>query len=364
MKPLRSLVYHRNFLSVKFFRGSHLGTFLTKPLRSLVFHRYFLNVEFFRGLYLVHFDKTLEKFDPPSMFSECGIFQRSTLDTFFNETFEKFGFSSMFFIKCGHFQRFTLSICRWNPWGVWSFFDIFWVWNFSEVYTWYIFDETFEKFGLSSIFSKFGIFQRFTLGTFLMKPSRSLVYHRNLLSVKIFQRFTLRTFLTKPLRSLVFHRYFLNLEFFRGLYSVHFDETLVRFDFPSMFSECGIFQRSTLNTFLMKLLRSSDFHRCFLSVDIFRGSHLVYSDETLEEFGLSTIFSECGIFQKSTLSTFLMKPLRSLFFHRYFLSVEFFRGSHLVHFLTKPLRSLVFHAYFPEHFIWNSRGVWTSIDIF
>ena len=248
-------------LSVDIFRV-HTQYISMEPLRSLVFLRYFLSMEFFRGPHLVH-------------------------------------------------------IWR-NFWEVWSFIHFFKVWNFSEVHTWYIFDETLEKFGLSSQFPECQFFQRFTLGTFL----------------------------TKPLRSLVFHRYFLNLEFFRGLYSVHFDETLVRFDLPSMFSECGIFQRSTLNTFLMKLLRSSDFHRCFLSVDIFRGSHLVYSDETLEEFGLSTISSECGIFQKSTLSTFLMKPLRSLFFHRYFLSVEFFRGSHLVHYWR------------------NSWEVWSSVHIF
>ena len=126
------------------------------------------------------------------------------------------------------------------------------------------------------------------------------------------------------------------MEFFRGLYLVPFDETLEKFDPSSMFSECGIFQRSALNTFLMKLLRSFDFHRCFLSVDIFRGSHSVYFDETLEKFGLLSILSKSGIFQRFTLGTFL----------------------------TKPLRSLVFHAYFPEHFIWNSRGVWTFTDIF
>ena len=40
-------------------------------------------------------------------------------------------------------------------------------------------------------------------------------------------------------------------------------------------------------------------------------------DETLEKFGHSSIFSKCGIFQRSTLSTF---------------SMEFFRGPHLVHF--------------------------------
>ena len=140
----------------------------------------------------------------------------------------------------------------------------------------------------------------------------------------------------KPLRISVFHRYFLSVEFFRGLYSVHFEGALEKFDLPSIFSKCGIFQRSTLNTFSMKLLRSSDFHQCFLNVDFFRGSHLVYFDETLEEFGLSLVFSECGIFQRFILSTFSMQLLRSLIFHQYFLSVEFFRGPHLVYFWWNP----------------------------
>ena len=170
--------------------------------------------------------------------------------------------------------------------------------NFSEVHTWYIFDESLKKFGLSSLFSECGLFQRSTLDTFPMKPLRSSVSHRNFLSV----------------------------EFFRGLYEVHSDEAFEKFDLSSIFPECGIFQRSTLNTFPMKLLRSTDFHRCFLNVDFFRGSHLVYFDETLEKFGLSSIFSECWIFQGSTLITFPKKILRNSDFHRDFLSSEFFKG--------------------------------------
>ena len=167
--------------------------------------------------------KPLRRLVFTSIFSECGIFQRSTLCTFSME-----------------------------PWEIWSFIDIFWMWNFSEVHTYYILHETPWEFGLSSIFSKCGIFQRSILGTFRK-----------------------------------------NLE---------------KFDLSSIFSMCGIFQRSTLNTFSMKLLRSSDFHRCFLNVDFFRSSHLVYFDETFEKFDLSSIFSKSGIFQRSILSTFRCNP--------------------------------------------------------
>ena len=137
MKLLRSLVFHRFFLNVEFFWGTHLvhsrwnfwevRTFIEiflvwnfskiytehiprKPLRSLISHRYSLSVEFFSGAHLEHF--------------------------------------------------------RWNSWEVWTSIDIFKVRNFSEVHTWYIFDETLEKFGLSSIFSECGIFQRSILSTF------------------------------------------------------------------------------------------------------------------------------------------------------------------------------------------------------
>ena len=163
----------------------------------------------------------------------------------------------------------------------------------------------------------------------------------------------------KLLRSSDFHRDFLSVEFFKGPYLVHSDETLEKFDLSSIFSKCGIFQRSTLSTFSMKPLRRLVFHRYFLSVEFFRGSHLVHFRWNLEKFGLSSIFSKCGIFQRSTLTTFSMKPLgvwsffdifkvwnfpevytwyismkllKSLIFHRYFLSVEFFRGPHSIHF--------------------------------
>ena len=140
--------------------------------------------------------------------------------------------------------------------------------EFSEVHTQYLFDKTLEKFGLPSIFSKIAIFQKSTLDTFSMKPLKSSVSHRNFLSV----------------------------EFFRGLRLVHFDEALEKFDLSSIFPKCGIFLRSTLNTFSMNFTRSSDFHRCFLNVDSFRGSLSVRFDETLGKFRLSSMFSKCGIF--------------------------------------------------------------------
>ena len=53
-----------------------------KLLRSLDFHRYFPSVEFFRGPYLAHFRLLRSS----SIFSKCGILQRSTLRLF--STFE------------------------------------------------------------------------------------------------------------------------------------------------------------------------------------------------------------------------------------------------------------------------------------
>ena len=136
----------------------------------------------------------------------------------------------------------------------------------------------------------------------------------------------------KHVKSLVFHRYFISGEFFRGPHLVHFDETLEKSDLPSIFTKCaisqkstlstfsmtllmsldfhryfpsvGIFQRFTLSTFTMRLLKSSDSHRVFLSVEFFRGLYLVLSDETVEKFGFSSMFSECGLIQKFTLSIF------------------------------------------------------------
>ena len=343
-----------------------------KPLRSLIFHRYSLSVEFFRGPHLVHFWWNFEKCDLSSIFSKRGIFQRYTLSTFW-----------------------------WNPWGVWTFIDIFQVREFFQRSTLstfsmnplrslvnhryflsvkfirglYLvhFDETLEKFDLSSIFSKSGIFQRSRLISNSMKLLRCSDFHRCFLNVDflrgshlvycdetldmfglssiftecgIFQRFTLSKFRTKLSRSWVFHRDFLTVEFFKGLYIVHSDEILEKFRLSSIFSECGIFKMSTLSTFSMKPLRSLVLYRYFPSVEFFKGPHLVHFRWNFEKFGLSSIFSKCGIFQRSTLSTFSIKLLRSLNFPWYFLSSDFFRGPHLVH-----LR-------------WNSWEIWSFIDIF
>ena len=136
---------------------------------------------------------------------------------------------------------------------------------------------TLEKFGLSSIFPEFGFFQRSILSTFSMKFLRCLDFHRYFPSVGIFQRITHSTFTMKLLGSSDFHRDFLSV---------------------------GIFQRFTLSTFTMRLLKSSDSHRVFQSVEFFRGLYLVLSDETVEKFGFSSMFSECGLIQKFTLSIF------------------------------------------------------------
>ena len=230
MKLLRSLISHRYFLSMEFFKRSILSTFPKKPLRSSVFYRYFLSVELSRGPHVVNFDETLEKLDLISIVTNCEISQKSTLSTF------------------------------------------------------------------------------------SMKLWRSLNFHRYFPSVEIFQRSTLSTFSMKPLRSSVFHRYFLSVEFFRGLHLVHFDGALEKFDPSPIFPESGIFRGPHLNKFSWKLLISSDFHRCFLNVDFFRGSHLVYFDETLEKFDPTSWFSEYEMFQRSTLSEFRRNSWEVWFF--------------------------------------------------
>ena len=204
----------------------------------------------------------------------------------------------------------------------------------------------------------------------------------------------------KPLKSSVFHRYFLSVEFFRGLYLVHFDGALEKFDPSSIFPESGIFRGPHLinsrgnfwevRTFIdvfqmlifsevhtwyisMKLLRSLIQHRDSLSMKCFRGPHLVNFEETLEKLDFSSIFSKYGIFKRSILSTFLKKPLRSFVFYRYFLSVEFSRGPHSV-ISMKLLGSWILYRYLLSveflrsphslHSRWNTWGVWTFIDIF
>ena len=47
----------------------------------------------------------------------------------------------------------------------------------------------------------------------------------------------------------------------------------------------------------MELLRSSDFHRYFLSLEFFRGPYLAH----FRLLRSSSIFSKCGILQRSTL---------------------------------------------------------------
>ena len=200
------------------------------------------------------------------------------------------------------FQRSTLSKFTMKLLGISdSYRDFLSVEFFRGLYL-VLSDETVEKFDFSSIFSECGIFQWSKLSTFLKKPSRNFV----------------------------FYRYFLSVEFFRGPHSVHFDETLEKLDLPSIFTKCGITLKSTLSSFSMKLLGSSDSHRDFLSVEFFRGQYWVLSVENVEKFDFPSIFSECGIFHRSTLSTFLMKPMRSLIFHRYFLRVESSRGPDLI----------------------------------
>ena len=126
----------------------------------------------------------------------------------------------------------------------------------------------------------------------------------------------------KLLRNLIFHRYFPSAEFSR-------DPHLIQTP--------------------MKLLRNSDFHRCFLNVDFFRGLRSVYFWWNYWEVcSFIDIFSECGIFQRSTLSNISMKLLRSLMLSSIFLQVwNFSEDPNLVHISMKLLRSLDFHRYFP-----------------
>ena len=65
-------------------RGVLVPVIAIKLLRSSDFRRYSLSVEFFRGPYLAHFRLLRSS----SIFSKCGILQRSILSTF--STFEKF----------------------------------------------------------------------------------------------------------------------------------------------------------------------------------------------------------------------------------------------------------------------------------
>ena len=196
-----------------------------------------------------------------------------------------------YFLSVEFFRGPHLAHFWWNSWEVWSFVDIFWVW--------------------------------------------------------IFQRSKLSTFPMKPLRKSVFHRYFLSVNFLEVHTQYFFDEPFEKFGLSSIFSKSVIFQRSIFWIFSMNALRSLVFHQYFSSLEFFGGPHLVhFFDETLDEFGLSLVFSKCWIFERFIFSTFSMKLLRSLIFHQYFLSVEFFRGPHLA------------------HFWWNSWEVWSFVDIF
>ena len=123
------------------------------------------------------------------------------------------------------------------------------MWNFSKIYTWNI----------------------------PRKPLRSLIFHGYSLEVEFFRGSHLVHFWWKPLRSLVFHRFFSKSEFFRGPQLVHF-----------RWNPWGV--------------------RSFIDIFWVRNFSEVYTwyifDETLEKFGLSSIFSKCGIFKRSILSTF------------------------------------------------------------
>ena len=183
-----------------------------KLQRSLIFHQHFLSVEFSRVSHLVHLDETLDEFGLSLVFSECWIFQRFILSTFL-----------MKLLRCLIFPQYFLSV------------------EFSRGPHLVHFDETLEKSDLPSIFTKCAISQKSTLSTFPMKLLRSLDFHRYFPSVGIFQRSTLSTFTMRLLKSSDSHRVFLGVEFFRGLYLVLFDETVEKFDFSSIFFECGIF---------------------------------------------------------------------------------------------------------------------------
>ena len=133
------------------------------------------------------------------------------------------------------------------------------------------------------------------------------------------------------LRSSDFDRCFLNVDLFRSSHLVYFEETSEKFDFSSIFSKSWIFRRSILSTFRWNPWEVWSFIDIFWVWNFFEVHTQYIFDETLEKFGLSSIFSRCEFF-RGPHSTFSMELLRSSVFHRYFLSVEFFRGPHLVHF--------------------------------
>ena len=185
-----------------------------------------------------------------------------------------------------------------------------------------------------------------------MKPLRCSIFHRYFLSVGIFQRSTLSIFLMKPLRTLLFHRYFLSVEFFRGPRSVQFTMNPLRSsDLSSIFSECRNFSEVLhLVHFRWNPWEVWIFHRYSPNVRTFPEVHSEHIfHETFEKFGLSSMFSECCFFQRFTLSIhFRWNSSRSLIYHRYSLSMECFRGPYLVTSSMKPLRMFSLSSIFSE----------------
>ena len=167
------------------------------------------------------------------------------------------------------------------------------------------------------------------------------------------------------LRSLVFHWYFSDCGMFQRFTLSTFSMKLLRsFVLSSIFSHFFFFQKSIFFFFSREFFWCLVFHWYFLIAECFRGSHLVHF--RWNSWGVSTFidishfwfflifffvffdfFSDCGIFQRSTLSTFTMKLLRSLVFHRIFSkSVEFFWDTHLVHLRWNSWKVRYFHRDF------------------
>ena len=108
-----------------------------KVRSSQEFHRSFLSVEFFRGTYLAHFRLLRSS----SIFSKCGILEKSTLrlfSTFENssEVYTSFIFDFWEFMRSIHFVYFwLLRILQRSTLRLFSTFENSW-----EVYTSFIFD--------------------------------------------------------------------------------------------------------------------------------------------------------------------------------------------------------------------------------
>ena len=140
------------------------------------------------------------------------------------------------------------------------------MWNFSEVYTQYIFVKTIKKFCLLSIFPECGIFQRSTLSTFRWNSwevgsSIDIYWVWNFSEVHtVHSRWNSWGVLTFFVISQVW-------EYFRDPHSVHSRWNSGEVWTPIMIFWVWIFSKVDTQYIPIKPLRSLIFRRYFLSVN-------------------------------------------------------------------------------------------------